>query len=104
MKKAKLQKELRNKSAIEDCAKEFGILGDETRLKICYLLCKHPELSVGDMAGVLRLSISAVSRSLDKLRRIGVVERRREFRTVFYSIKECQLTNQIKRGLGVSNA
>lgn len=80
-----LKKELKNKKAIEVCAKRFGVIGDTTRLKICYLLCNHPELSVSDIANAVGESVSAVSHSLKKLKSLNLVKSRREFRTVYYS-------------------
>jgi hypothetical protein len=47
VKKDKLKKDLKNNDAILACAREFNMVGDPTRLKICYLLCRHKELSVG---------------------------------------------------------
>lgn len=91
-----LKKELLNKKSLVDCAREFGVVGDLTRLRICYLLCRHPELSVGDIAEVLGLSLSAVSRSLSKLREFGVVRSRREYKQVFYSIKNTEFTQYMK--------
>ena len=80
-----LKKELKNKKAIEACARQFGIIGDPTRLKICYLLCNHPELSVSAIADAVGVSISAVSHSLKKLKSFKLVKSRRDFRTVYYS-------------------
>lgn len=85
MKKDKLARELRNTKAIEACAKRFGVIGDETRLTICYLLCNHPELSVSEIAKAVGISISAVSHSLKKLKTLKFVTSRRNFRTVYYS-------------------
>jgi len=102
MEKAKLQKELENRRAIEDCAKEFGVLGDETRLKICYLLCRHPGLSVGDIADVLNLSLSAISHSLRKLSDLGVVKRHRKHKWAYYHLCDTTLTRYIKRSLAGS--
>ena len=36
-KKKAIKKELENNEAIEACAREFGVAGDATRLKVCYL-------------------------------------------------------------------
>ncbi len=99
MNKEKLQKELNNKKIIEDCAVAFGVIGDGTRLKICYLLCYHPELSVGDIADIVGLSLSATSRSLDKLRELEVVKSRKDARKVFYSLTQNQLSKVIRKSL-----
>lgn len=80
-----LKRELKNQTAIVGCARQFGVVGDPTRLKICYLLCNHPELSVTEMADAIGISVSAVSHSLKKLKSANLVESKRDFRTVHYT-------------------
>ncbi len=96
MKKDELKKELKNKEAILACAREFNMVGDPTRLKICYLLCRHKELSVGDIAEVVGVSLSAVSHTLRKLQKADMVESRREFRTVYYKLKKSPVVEVMK--------
>ena len=96
MKKSNLKKELENKDAILACAREFNMVGDPTRLKICYLLCRHKELSVGNIAEVVGVSISAVSHTLRKLKKADMVESRREFRTVYYKLKKSPVVEVMK--------
>ena len=97
--KDNLKKELKDKNAITACAREFNMVGDPTRLKICYLLCRHKELSVGDIAEVVDVSISAVSHTLKKLQKANMVESRRESRTVYYKLKKSPLTKIVKTQL-----
>jgi len=97
--KDNLKKELKDKNAITACAREFNMVGDPTRLKICYLLCRHKELSVGDIAEVVGVSISAVSHTLRKLQKANMVENRRESRTVYYKLKKSPLTKIVKNQL-----
>ncbi|MDP2704280.1 MAG: metalloregulator ArsR/SmtB family transcription factor [bacterium] len=96
MNKDTLKKELKDKRAILACAREFNMVGDPTRLKICYLLCRHKELSVGDIADVVGVSISAVSHTLRKLKKADMVESRREFRTVYYKLKKSPVVKVMK--------
>lgn len=97
MKKAKqIKKELENEAALVQCADEFNVVGDPTRLKICYLLCRHKELSVGEIAEVVGVSISAVSHTLGKLKEANMVESRRDFRHVYYKLKKSPVTEMIK--------
>lgn len=79
-----LKSELKNQDALEVCARHFGIIGDPTRLKICYLLCNHPQLSVSEIAKAVGISVSTASHSLKKLRSVNLVESKRNFRTVHY--------------------
>lgn len=94
-----LRKELKDKKTILRCAEEFHIVGDPTRLKICYLLCRHKELAVGEIAEIIGVSISAVSHTLKKLQKAGLVLNRREFRTVYYALKQTPLAAMLKERL-----
>ncbi len=96
MDKKQIKKELKNKKTILRCAREFNIVGDPTRLKVCYLLCHYKELSVGEIAEIVGVSISAVSHTLKKLKKANLVEDRRDFRHVYYQLKQSQLTEMIR--------
>mgnify|MGYP001572464061 CR=1 FL=1 len=91
-----LKKELGDHEALRQCAEEFNMISDLTRLKICYLLCRHKELSVGEIAEIVGVSISAVSHTLRKLKKADMVESRREFRTVYYKLKKSPVVEVIK--------
>lgn len=91
-----IKKDLKNKRKLLDCAKQLGVVGDATRLKICYLLCHYPGLSVGEMAGILDTSISVVSHSVKKLLDLQLVNRRKEAQTVYYSLVNNQFTKTLK--------
>lgn len=93
--------ELENETALIQCAKEFNMVGDLTRLKICYLLCRHKELSVGEITELVGVSISAVSHTLTKLKEANMVESRREFRTVYYKLKKTSVMNIVKKRLEI---
>lgn len=91
-----IKKELRNKQELLDCAKQLGVVGDATRLKICYLLCRYPELNVGEMAEILDTSISVVSHSVKKLLELELVTRRKEAQTVYYSLAKSDFNKTLK--------
>lgn len=91
-----LNKELENKRKISACACRFGVIGDETRFKICYLLAHYPELSVSEIASLVDVSVSAASHSIKKLRQIHLVERRKEAQRVFYSLSEGSFSGFLK--------
>lgn len=96
---ARLKKTLSDKALIAKCAREFGIVGDASRMKICYLLCHEPELTVSEIAQACDMSVSAASHALKKLKSIGLVQSRREFRSVFYGIKNSKFSKVIKQRL-----
>jgi len=91
-----IKRELSRKKELIACAKQLGVVGDATRLKICYLLCNYPEFSVSDMAEILDTSVSVVSHSLKKLLNLQLVKRRKEAQTVFYSLKDTEFTKTLK--------
>lgn len=91
-----IKKELQNNKEILCCAEQFGVVGDATRLKICYLLCRHAELNVSDMAEILDVSVSVVSHSIKKLLELELVTRRKEAQTVYYSLVKNDFTKNLK--------
>ena len=96
LKYRQIKKELKNSKELIACAKQLGVVGDATRLKICYLLCHYPEFNVSDMADILDTSVSVVSHSVKKLLELGLVERRKEAQTVYYSLKNNDFTKTLK--------
>lgn len=96
----RIRKELNNKESLLECAEQLGVVGDPTRLKICYLLCHYPELDVSTMADVLGVSVSVVSHSVKKLLKLDLVKRRKESQTVYYSLCECDFTKTLRDFIG----
>ncbi len=92
----KLRRELQDSEKIEDCAVKFGTTGDLTRMKICYLLCHYPELSVSEIAEALSAPISTVSHSLKELSKIDLVEKRRRAKEILYSLSSNPFAGIIK--------
>lgn len=62
-------------------------VANEKRLVILCALYKK-ECSVGALEDVTRLSQSALSQHLAKLRKDGIVKTRRDAQTIYYSIKD----------------
>jgi DNA-binding transcriptional ArsR family regulator len=60
------------------------LLANEHRLLILCRLAAKQEMAVGDIAEAVRLSQSAVSQHLAKMREEGLVTTRRDAQTVFY--------------------
>lgn len=92
----RLKQELDNNKAIELCARQCGVIGDVTKLKICYLLRHHPELSVTAIAELVGTSVSNTSHSLSKLRAVNLVKTRKEAQTVFYSLNPDGFSQELK--------
>ena len=66
-------------------AEFFRLLGDSNRLRILSLLAQQ-ELCVCDLAGILKMSESAVSHQLKALRSLRLVSYQKKGRRVYYSL------------------
>lgn len=82
LKQDKLQEQM-----ADDLAELFKALGDPTRVKMIHALLNH-ELCVHDLCVVLNMAQSAVSHQLRYLRNVRMVKRRKEGKTVYYSIDD----------------
>jgi DNA-binding transcriptional ArsR family regulator len=67
---------------LDDLAEVFATLGSAPRLRLLFLLYYRPDLSVGELAEILKTSISGVSTHLKRLRQAGLVNCRRDGQTV----------------------
>lgn len=76
----------------------FAALADPTRLRLLSALAQT-ELCVGDLAGLLEMSVSAVSHQLRSLRDLRIVRRRRAGRHVYYALDDEHVHELFQRGL-----
>lgn len=90
-----IKHELLNNKALELCARQCGVIGDTTKLKICYLLRYHPDLSVTTIAEIVGTTVSNASHSLNKLRAVNLVTYRKDAQTVYYSLETNAFDNII---------
>lgn len=95
-----IKQKLQDNEAIELCARQCGVIGDVTKLKICYLLRYHPELSVTAIAEMVESSVSNTSHSLARLRAVNLVKTRKEGQTVYYSLHEADFLRMLKGFIG----
>lgn len=72
----------------KDMSKLFNLLGNETRLKILFLIKEESNICVCDLSDILGISISAISQQLSKLRNGGILESNKQGQTIFYSISK----------------
>jgi DNA-binding transcriptional ArsR family regulator len=68
-------------------ARHFGLLSEPTRLKILHAICQE-ELSVTMIVAATGATQSNVSRHLARMREAGVVSRRRDGTTIYYSVTD----------------
>ncbi len=73
-------------------AEFFSLMGDANRLRILSVLAIR-ELCVCDLAGLIKMSESAVSHQLRVLRSMGLVNYRKQGRNVFYSLSDSHALN-----------
>jgi DNA-binding transcriptional ArsR family regulator len=83
----------------QNLAELFKALGDPTRVRIISLLIGR-ELCVNDLTFYLQMGQSAVSHQLRYLRNMRIVKRRKEGKTVFYSLDDDHIEQIFKQTLG----
>ena len=71
-----------------DAAHLLKLLANEKRLLILCFLAVRGEMTVGELVGVVKLSQSALSQHLSKLRADGLVEFRRASQTLHYRVAD----------------
>ena len=73
-----------------DAAQLLKLLANEKRLLILCFLAVRGEMTVGELVGVVKLSQSALSQHLAKLRADGLVEFRRTSQTLHYRVADAR--------------
>ena len=101
MSKKQIKQELGNEKILLACARNYGLVGDPTRMKICWLLCNHKELSVSQIADTLDVSVSVISHSLRKLKDHQLVVSRREDRYIYYRFANTSFNHSLKQMITV---
>ncbi|MGC8581566.1 MAG: ArsR/SmtB family transcription factor [Thermoplasmata archaeon] len=86
----------------EEIEKLIKVLGNRTRLAVLYVLIKHKEICACDLEKPLKLPQSTVTLSLLALYRAGFLNKRKDWRFTYYSIKE-RYRNIIEEILQLSN-
>ena len=82
------------KQALE-VSRVMNALANENRLLILCYLMMNKEMKVGDLVDAVRLSQSALSQHLTKLRDEGLVEFRRDAQTLHYRIADARVNRII---------
>ena len=75
-----------NSEAISEISKILALAGNETRLKILFLLYEEGELCPCDFADILEMSVPAISQHIRKMKDVGLIVSRREGQTLYYSL------------------
>ncbi len=82
-----------------DLAELYKIFGDSTRIKILFQLFETEEVSVGDLAENLNMTISAISHQLKILKQSKLVKSRRSGKSALYSLDDEHVRTIIECGL-----
>jgi DNA-binding transcriptional ArsR family regulator len=78
----------------------FRVLGHPARVRILELL-REEELSVGALQTALDLDSGGTSQHLAALRRIGLVESRREGTSVYYRVDDAHVFDLLEAGRSI---
>lgn len=81
-----------------DLADLYKVFGDSTRIKILYALFET-ERCVCDIAGLLGMSMSAISHQLRVLKQAKLVKFRREGRSVLYALADAHVKTILGQGM-----
>ena len=76
----------------------FKSLSHPTRLRIIHALIRSEELSVGDLAEEVAMTVQAVSNQLQRLAESRVVDSRREGLQIFYQVIDPCVPVLLERG------
>ena len=71
---------------INQASQIMNLAGNDTRLKILYLVMTEDKICVCDLSDILGMNISAISQHLRKMKDRNLLETDREAQTIFYSL------------------
>lgn len=93
---AQLRSEVRRHPELRSLSLLLNAAGNETRMRIMYVLWRNCEVRVNDIAEILALTTPAISQQLKKLRAQRLVETRRDAQTIYYRLNmDVDLVNYI---------
>lgn len=81
-----------------DLADLYRVFADSTRIRILYVLFEK-EVCVCDIAGILNMTVSAVSHQLRVLKNARLVRFRKEGKVCFYSLADDHVKTIIGQGI-----
>lgn len=81
----------------------FRVLGDRKRLSVVLYLCRRGELHVSELCELLEQSQPAVSHHLSLMREAGLIDRRRDGKHNYYSLRPSPSCDLLKSMIGLLN-
>jgi ArsR family transcriptional regulator, lead/cadmium/zinc/bismuth-responsive transcriptional repressor len=91
-----LREILLTKDNLVHLASLLSLVGNDTRIKLLYLMTCEKELCVCDLASMLDMTVSAVSQHLRKLKDKNIVKARRNAQAVLYSLNKTTFTDYVQ--------
>lgn len=73
---------------LTNLASVIGLIGNDTRIKILYLIKAEQKLCVCDLSDILGMTVPAVSQQLRKLKDRGIISSERDGTIIYYSLTE----------------
>lgn len=92
-----IRRAIEDTTLLEQIIRMIEAIKDPTRFKIVYLLYRYEKLCVCDLANILRVSSSAVSQHLRKLKDMQLIAAKRDGLTLFYRLTDAQFSNFLGR-------
>ncbi|RMG39246.1 MAG: ArsR family transcriptional regulator [Candidatus Dadabacteria bacterium] len=92
----KLLQQRLSSTATEELADRFSAISHPSRMKIFSILSLVTEICVCDIAEILKLTPSAASQHLSKMRAANIVKTRRNAQTVYYSLTDSEINSCLK--------
>ncbi len=80
----------------EQRAKVFAALSDPTRVRLADLLACRDELSGTELAGQLGISLALFCHHSSKMSEAGLLSRRKEGQTTYYSLNRAILSQSVE--------
>ena len=87
-----------NENILFDVAELFKCFADSTRIRILYSLLPG-ERSVSEIAELLNMNQSAISHQLRILKDAKLIRKRRDGKTIYYSLDDDHVYNIIAQGI-----
>ncbi len=81
-----LRTELELQNWLDTLMALMKMAGNDTRVRILYLLWRRGEVRVHDLAVILQLTTPAISQQLKRLRNYDLVRSRRDAQTIYYRL------------------
>ncbi len=81
-----LRTEVGRHDELDGLTSMMNAAGNDTRMRILYLLWRNREVRVNDLADILGVTTPAISQQLKKLRAQQLVRTRRDAQTVYYRL------------------